>query len=155
MKALPLAYNKDMQEDKEALFDAIDTVKQCLLVYEPMLRTARFKSDKMLVATRGGFTNATDLADYLAAKGMPFRDAHEAVALAVRAADVRGVDLPLIPLADLRTAMAHVPGAVERLGDDVFQVLTVEGSLAARNHVGGTAPAQVRAAITRARGQLA
>jgi len=113
------------------------------------------KREAMQAALTQGYATATDLADYLVKKGLPFRDAHEAVALAVRAADVKGVDLPLIPLDELRAAMTHVPGAVERLDQDVFQVLTVEGSLASRNHVGGTAPAQVRAAIARARSRIA
>ena len=84
MKSLPLAYNKDMQEDKEALFDAIDTVKKCLLVFPPMLLTSRFNQEAMARAARGGFTNATDMADYLVNRGLPFRDAHEAVGKTVR-----------------------------------------------------------------------
>ena len=105
----------------------------------------------MRAALRQGYATATDLADYLVKKGLPFRDAHEAVALAVRAAEVKGCDLPQFTLDELRIAMAHVPGAAERLADDVFGVLTVEGSLASRRHVGGTAPEQVRAAVARAR----
>ena len=164
MKGQPLAYNKDNQEDKEPLFDTADTVIDTLRIYADMMGSrleagqkvfnVRVKPEAMRAALSQGYATATDLADYLVKKGLPFRDAHEAVALAVRAAEVRGCDLPQIPLADLRAAMAHVPGAVERMGDDVFQVLTVEGSLAARNHVGGTAPEQVRAAIARARARL-
>ncbi|HNC79531.1 MAG TPA: argininosuccinate lyase, partial [Rhodocyclaceae bacterium] len=164
MKGQPLAYNKDNQEDKEPLFDTADTVIDTLRIYADMMGSrleagqkvfnVRVKPEAMRAALSQGYATATDLADYLVKKGLPFRDAHEAVALAVRAADARGCDLPQIPLADLRAAMAHVPGAVERMGDDVFQVLTVEGSLAARNHVGGTAPEQVRAAIARARARL-
>ncbi|HNF63789.1 MAG TPA: argininosuccinate lyase, partial [Rhodocyclaceae bacterium] len=164
MKGQPLAYNKDNQEDKEPLFDTADTVIDTLRIYADMMGSrveagqkvfnVRVKPEAMRAALSQGYATATDLADYLVKKGLPFRDAHEAVALAVRAAEARGCDLPQIPLADLRAAMAHVPGAVERMGDDVFQVLTVEGSLAARNHVGGTAPEQVRAAIARARARL-
>ena len=112
------------------------------------------KAEAMRGALSQGYATATDLADYLVKKGLPFRDAHEAVALAVRAADVKGCDLPQFSLDELRIAMAHVPGAAERLGDDVFGVLTVEGSLASRKHIGGTAPEQVRAAVARARASL-
>ena len=166
MKGQPLAYNKDNQEDKEPLFDSADTAIDTLRIYADMMGSriddegrkvfnVRVKPEAMRAALAQGYATATDLADYLVKKGLPFRDAHEAVALAVRAAEARGVDLPQIPLAELRTAMAHVPGAVQRLDEDVFQVLTVEGSLAARDHLGGTAPARVRAAIARARGQIA
>ena len=167
MKGQPLAYNKDNQEDKEPLFDSADTAIDTLRIYADMMGSrvdpasgekvfnVRVKRDAMQAALTQGYATATDLADYLVKKGLPFRDAHEAVALAVRAADARGCDLPQIALADLQASMAHVPGAVERLADDVFQVLTVAGSLASRDHVGGTAPKQVRAAIARARRQLA
>ncbi|MEC5399060.1 argininosuccinate lyase [Uliginosibacterium sp. H1] len=155
MKGQPLAYNKDNQEDKEPLFDAADTLIDTLRIYTDMIPGIRVKADAMRAALSLGFATATDLADYLVKKGLPFRDAHEAVALAVREAEKRGVDLPQMALADLRTCMAHVNGAGERLGDDVFAVLTVEGSLDSRNHIGGTAPAQVRAAIARARKRLA
>ena len=166
MKGQPLAYNKDTQEDKEPLFDSADTAIDTLRIYADMMGSrveangekvfnVRVKREAMQAALTQGYATATDLADYLVKKGLPFRDAHEAVALAVRAAELTGCDLPQIPLADLKAAMTHVPGAVERLAEDVFQVLTVEGSLASRDHVGGTAPNQVRAAIARARSRLA
>jgi argininosuccinate lyase len=101
----------------------------------------------MAAALRQGYATATDLADYLVKKGLPFRDAHEAVARATKACEVKGCDLPDLPLADLQ---AFSP----LIADDVYQVLTVAGSLAARDHIGGTAPRQVRAAIARARGRL-
>ena len=155
MKGQPLAYNKDNQEDKEPLFDTADTVIDTLRIYADMIGGIRVKAEAMRGALTQGYATATDLADYLVKKGLPFRDAHEAVALAVRAAEVKGCDLPQFSLDELRIAMAHVPGAAERLSDDVFGVLTVEGSLGSRDHVGGTAPAQVRAAIARARQRLA
>ena len=155
MKGQPLAYNKDNQEDKEPLFDAVDTVTDTLRIYADMITGIKVKADAMRGALSQGYATATDLADYLVKKGLPFRDAHEAVALAVRAADVKGCDLPQFSLDELRIAMAHVPGAAERLADDVFGVLTVEGSLASRKHIGGTAPEQVRAAVARARARLA
>jgi argininosuccinate lyase len=151
MKGQPLAYNKDNQEDKEPLFDTADTVIDTLRIYADMIGGIRVKEEAMRGALSQGYATATDLADYLVKKGLPFRDAHEAVALAVRAAEVKGCDLPQFTLDELRIAMAHVPGAAERLGEDVFGVLTVEGSLASRKHIGGTAPEQVRAAVARAR----
>ena len=151
MKGQPLAYNKDNQEDKEPLFDTADTVIDTLRIYADMIGGIRVKAEAMRGALSQGYATATDLADYLVKKGLPFRDAHEAVALAVRAAEVKGCDLPQFTLDELRIAMAHVPGAAERLGEDVFGVLTVEGSLASRKHIGGTAPEQVRAAVARAR----
>ena len=154
MKGQPLAYNKDNQEDKEPLFDTADTVIDTLRIYADMITGIKVKADAMRGALSQGYATATDLADYLVKKGLPFRDAHEAVALAVRAADVKGCDLPQFSLEELRIAMAHVPGAAERLADDVFAVLTVEGSLASRKHIGGTAPEQVRAAVARARARL-
>jgi argininosuccinate lyase len=155
MKGQPLAYNKDNQEDKEPLFDTADTVIDTLRIYADMIPGIRVKGEAMRGALSQGYATATDLADYLVMKGLPFRDAHEAVALAVRAAEARSCDLPAFTLRELQSAMAPVQGAVERLGEDVFAVLTVEGSLASRNHVGGTAPEQVRAAIARARATLA
>jgi argininosuccinate lyase len=154
MKGQPLAYNKDNQEDKEPLFDTADTVIDTLRIYADMITGIRVKAGAMLGALSQGYATATDLADYLVKKGLPFRDAHEAVALAVRAAERRGCDLPQFSAAELKAAMAEVPGAADRLGDDVFAVLTVEGSLASRKHIGGTAPEQVRAAVARARAQL-
>lgn len=148
MKGQPLAYNKDNQEDKEPLFDAADTVIDTLRIYADMITGIRVKADNMRAALTQGFATATDLADYLVKRGLPFRDAHEAVALAVRAAEARGCDLHELSLDELKGFSALV-------GDDVFGVLTVEGSLAARDHVGGTAPAQVVAAIARARNRIA
>ncbi|MDB5802509.1 MAG: argininosuccinate lyase [Rhodocyclales bacterium] len=154
MKGQPLAYNKDNQEDKEPLFDAADTLIDTLRIYADMILGIRVKADAMRAALAQGFATATDLADYLVKKGLPFRDAHEAVALAVRAAETRGCDLADFTLDELRAAMAHVSGAGERLASDIASVLTIEGSLAARNHIGGTAPQQVRAAIARARQRI-
>ncbi len=155
MKGQPLAYNKDNQEDKEPLFDTADTVIDTLRIYSDMMgsrieadgtRTfnVRVKPDAMRAALGQGYATATDLADYLVKKGLPFRDAHEAVARAVRAAETQGCDLVGLSLDALRIFSPLIDG-------DVFDVLTIEGSLAARNHIGGTAPAQVRAAIARAR----
>ena len=144
MKGQPLAYNKDNQEDKEPLFDAVDTVTDTLRIFAAMIPGVATRPESMADALRQGFATATDLADYLVRKGLPFRDAHETVGLAVRRAEELGVDLPQLPLAELR---AFSP----MIDEDVFSVLTVAGSLAARNHVGGTAPEQVRAAVARAR----
>jgi len=129
----------------------IDTLR----IYADMITGIKVKAHNMREALKLGFATATDLADYLVKKGLPFRDAHEAVALAVRAAETKGCDLPQMSIDELRACMAHVPGAADKLADDIFGVLTVEGSLAARNHIGGTAPEQVRAAIARARARLA
>lgn len=148
MKGQPLAYNKDNQEDKEPLFDTVDTVLDTLAIYADMLGGVRVKPEAMRRAALQGFSTATDLADYLVKKGLPFRDAHEAVARAVRAAEMQNCDLADLSLAELRGFSALV-------GEDVFAVLTLEGSLAARNHIGGTAPEQVKAAVGRARERLA
>lgn len=148
MKSQPLAYNKDNQEDKEPLFDTIDTLRDTLTIYADMMRGITVKKDAMRSAAFQGFATATDLADYLVKKGLPFRDAHEAVALAVRFAEGKGRDLSELSLDELRKFS-------DLIGDDIFAVLTLEGSLAARNHIGGTAPEQVRAAVVRARAALA
>ncbi|WP_319243554.1 argininosuccinate lyase [uncultured Propionivibrio sp.] len=148
MKGQPLAYNKDNQEDKEPLFDTVDTVTDTLRIFAEMIAGVSARPENMRDALRQGFATATDLADYLTRKGLPFRDAHEAVGLAVKRAEERGVDLPQLSLAELQTFSPMI-------GEDVFAVLTVEGSLASRKHIGGTAPEQVRAAITRARQRLA
>ena len=137
MKSQPLAYNKDNQEDKEPLFDTVDTLIDTLRIYADMMRGVTVKPDNMRAAVMQGFATATDLADYLVKKGMPFRDSHEVVAQAVRYADEQGVDLSELPLAVLQ-------GFSDLVADDVYQVLTPEGSLNARNHLGGTAPEQVR-----------
>jgi len=147
MKGQPLAYNKDNQEDKEPLFDAVDTVTDTLRIFADMIPGISARPENMRDALRQGFATATDLADYLTRKGLPFRDAHEAVGLAVRRAEELGVDLPQLPLAELQKFSPLV-------ADDIFAVLTVEGSLASRNHIGGTAPEQVRAAIVRARSRI-
>ncbi len=148
MKGQPLAYNRDNQEDKEPLFDSIDTVKSSLAVFAGMLPTLTVKRDRMREAARRGYSTATDLADYLVRKGTPFRDAHEAVGRAVRVSIDSGRDLCELSLEELT-------GLSDAVEADVFDVLTVEGSVAARDHVGGTAPSQVRAAVKRARQRLA
>src|SRR5690606_7046968 len=137
MKGPPLAYNKDSQEDKEGLFDTVDTLRDTLTIFADMAAGIKVKADNMRAAALQGFATATDLADYLVKQGVPFRDAHEVVAHAVRDCEQRGCDLADLPLADLK---AYHPG----IGDDVHAVLTLEGSVAARKHVGGTAPERVR-----------
>ena len=144
MKGQPLAYNKDNQEDKEPLFDAVDTVTDTLRIFAEMIAGISTRPESMRDALRQGYATATDLADYLARRGLPFRDAHAAVGLAVRHAEALGVDLSELALADLRQFSALID-------EDVSKALTVDGSLAARNHIGGTAPEQVLAAIARAR----
>ena len=148
MKGQPLAYNKDNQEDKEPLFDTADTLRDTLRIFADMVPGIRVKADAMRAALRQGYATATDLADYLVKRGLPFRDAHEAVALATRTCEQRGCDLAELSLDELRSFSPLID-------DDVFAVLTVEGSLAARDHFGGTAPAQVHAAALRARLRLA
>jgi len=147
MKSQPLAYNKDNQEDKEPLFDAVDTVTDTLRIFADMAGGITVKPEAMQAALTQGFATATDLADYLVKKGLPFRDAHEAVGHAVKAAEFKGVDLPGLTLEELQQFSPLIE-------NDVYAVLTVEGSLASRNHIGGTAPEQVRAAIQRARKRL-
>jgi len=144
MKGQPLAYNKDNQEDKEPLFDAADTVSETLRIFGDLVTGIRVRPEAMRAALAQGFATATDLADYLVKRGLPFRDAHEAVARAVRHAEATGRDLAELTLEELRSF-------ADLIDPDVYAVLTVEGSLASRNHVGGTAPEQVRAAIHRAR----
>jgi argininosuccinate lyase len=148
MKGQPLAYNKDNQEDKEPLFDALDTALDCLRAFADMIPGIRVNRDNMLRAARQGYATATDLADYLVRKGVPFRDAHEIVGRAVRLGIDTGRDLAELELAELRELSA-------RIEDDVYEVLTLEGSVKARSHLGGTAPVQVRKAIARARQRLA
>ena len=143
MKGQPLAYNKDNQEDKEPLFDTVDTLTQTLRIYADMITGIKVKPEAMRRAALQGYATATDMADYLVKKGLPFRDAHEAVALAVRFAEQRGCDLAEISLDELKNFSALIE-------DDIYQVLSLEGSLASRNHIGGTAPNQVQAAIARA-----
>ncbi len=148
MKSQPLAYNKDNQEDKEPLFDTVDTLVDTLRIYADMMRGVTVKADNMRAAVMQGFAMATDLADYLVKKGMPFRDSHEVVARAVRFADDKGVDLSELAFADLAQFS-------DLIAEDVFEHLTPEGALNARDHIGGTAPAQVRAQIARWRGLIA
>ena len=148
MKSQPLAYNKDNQEDKEPLFDAVDTLRDCLTAMRGLIPAVEARPERMTAAARLGFTTATDLADYLVRRQVPFRDAHEIVGRAVAFALDQGKDLDALTLDELK-----------RFGGDaieagVFDVLTLEGSVAARNHIGGTAPAQVRAAIERARARV-
>ncbi len=147
MKAQPLAYNKDNQEDKEPVFDTIDTVLGSLRVFAGMIPAMKVKRDQLLRAAVMGYSTATDLADYLVRKGVPFRDAHEIVGKAVRLGINTDRDLSQIDLDEFKKLSPAI-------GKDVYAVLTVEGSLKARNHLGGTAPAQVRAAVKRARKRL-
>jgi argininosuccinate lyase len=144
MKGQPLAYNKDNQEDKEPLFDTADTVRDCLAAFAPLVAGLQPRAKAMRAAALEGHATATDLADYLVRKGLPFRDAHEAVARAVRAAEKAGCDLAALPLRTLQ-------GFSRRIGKDVYRALTLEGSVAARDHFGGTAPARVRQAAAKAR----
>ena len=136
MKGQPLAYNKDNQEDKEGLFDSADTIRDTLTIFVDMVNGIKVKPDAMRAAALQGYATATDLADYLVKKGVPFRDAHETVAHAVRTCEEQQCDLSDLSLEQLRA----FHGAIN---DDVFDVLTLEGSVAARNHVGGTAPVRV------------
>jgi len=148
MKSQPMAYNKDNQEDKEALFDSVDTLNDCLKAFADMIPAIEAKPAKMREAARQGFSTATDLADYLVRIGVPFRDAHEIVGQAVAHCIKAECDLASLPLATLKDF--H-----QAIAEDVFDVLTLEGSVAARNHIGGTAPDQVREAIKTARATLA
>ena len=148
MKGQPLAYNKDNQEDKEPLFDTVDTLVMTLTIYADMVAGIKVNAERMRAAAAEGFATATDLADYLVKKGVPFRDAHETVALAVRHAESKSCDLSALSLAELRKFSGSI-------GDDVFAVLALDGSVASRNHAGGTAPEQVRAAAKAARALIA
>ena len=144
MKGQPLAYNKDNQEDKEPLFDTADNLRGSLKVFAAMVGNLRCHRARMREAAKAGFSTATDLADYLVRKGIAFRDAHEIVGRAVAFGIAEGRDLAEMSLDELRRFSPAI-------GADVFEVLTLDGSVAARDHLGGTAPAQVRAAIARAR----
>ena len=148
MKSQPLAYNKDNQEDKEPLFDCVDTVKDCLRAFADMVPAIEAKPDNMREAARRGFATATDLADYLVRKGVPFRDAHEIVGKSVAYGIAENKDLAEMTLDELQQFS-------DTIAADVFEVLTLEGSVAARNHTGGTAPEQVRQAVQAAREALA
>ncbi len=147
MKAQPLAYNKDNQEDKEPLFDTVDTLGATLRIYAEMVGGISVDKEAMRRAATEGYATATDLADYLVKKGMPFREAHEVVARAVRRAAEKGVDLAQLGVDELKQFSNLIDA-------DVIDKLSLEGSLAARDHIGGTAPKQVRAAIARARRRL-
>jgi argininosuccinate lyase len=143
MKSQPLAYNKDNQEDKEPLFDIIDTVKDCLKAYADMVPAIIVNADVTREAAMRGFSTATDLADYLVRKGLPFRDAHEVVGKSVAYGIAENKDLSEMSLDELHTFSSDIE-------QDVFEVLTLEGSVNARDHIGGTAPKQVLAAAKRA-----
>ena len=147
MKGQPLAYNRDNQEDKEPLFDSVDTALASVDVLTKMMGQMVFDKDKMYDAAAKGYTTATDLADYLVRKGVPFRDAHDAVGRSVAAADASGLALTDLSLDTLQKFS-------EKIDTDVFQVLTLEGSVASRDHPGGTAPNRVRSAVTEARSRL-
>ncbi len=147
MKGQPLAYNKDNQEDKEPLFDTVDTLKDTLRIFAEMVGGITVKPEAMERAALRGYATATDLADYLVKKGLPFRDAHETVAHAVKAAIAEQVDLSELPLSTLQKFNPTI-------AQDVFEVLSLRGSLNARDVLGGTAPAQVRAQIARHRARL-
>lgn len=148
MKSQPLAYNKDNQEDKEPVFDAIDTVKDCLRAFADMVPAIQPRKAELYEAAKRGFSTATDLADYLVRKGVPFRDAHEIVGKSVAYGVQTNKDLSEMSLEELQQFSTVIEA-------NVFEVLTLEGSVAARNHIGGTAPAQVKAAVERAKASLA
>ena len=148
MKAQPLAYNRDNQEDKELLFDSVDTARDCVEIFAAMVPQMTARREKMAAAAAHGYSTATDLADYLVGKNVPFRDAHEIVGRAVALAAKKHLALAELTLAELQ-------GFHKAIEKDVFAVLTVEGSVAARDHIGGTAPRQVRAAAARARAEVA
>ena len=154
MKGQPLAYNKDNQEDKEPLFDSADTLRDTLRIFADMVPHIQVKADTMRAAALQGFATATDLADYLVKKGLPFRDAHEAVAHAVKACSNKGCDLADLSLEELRAA-CDLGDKSSLVGEDAFQVLTLEGSVNSRKHTGGTAPEQVKKAIAAYRKNLA
>ncbi|MDA8246865.1 argininosuccinate lyase [Acidithiobacillus sp.] len=147
MKGQPLAYNRDNQEDKETLFDALDQMRASVEIMGRMLPGLQTRPGVMRAQAERGFATATDLADYLVRKGLPFRDAHAVVGRAVRLAQERNIGLEAMPLADLQALSPLI-------GREVYEVLVLEGSLAARDHLGGTAPRQVQAAILRARARL-
>ncbi|MBR6556622.1 MAG: argininosuccinate lyase, partial [Clostridia bacterium] len=147
MKGLPLAYNKDMQEDKEALFDAVDTVRGVLCVFPDMLRTMRIRRENMRAAAGAGFINATDCADYLVKKGMPFRTAYKIVGEIVGECTQNGKTLESMSLADYQSHS-------ELFGEDVYDAINLENCLALRRSYGGPAPENVRAAVERLKGRI-
>jgi argininosuccinate lyase len=152
MKGQPLAYNKDNQEDKEPLFDSADTLIDTLRIFADMVPHITFNEMAMRQAVQKGFATATDLADYLVKKGMAFRDAHEAVANAVKVCASKNIDLADLSLADLQQACHLSDDAM--MGEDVFLVLTLEGSVQGRSHIGGTAPVRVIEAIAKVRASI-
>ena len=147
MKGQPLAYNKDNQEDKEPLFDTVDTLSETLRIYADMLKGVHVDVNAMRSAAMRGYSTATDLADYLTKKGVPFRDSHETVAKAVRTAEKKGCDLSEFTLSELQKFS-------QLIEEDIFSILSLDGSMKSRNHTGGTAPSQVRKAIKSARKNL-
>jgi len=147
MKSQPLAYNKDNQEDKEPLFDTVDTVQDCLRAFADMIPAIESNKEKMYAAAKSGFSTATDLADYLVRNGIAFRDAHEIVGKAVAYGVENNKDLSEMTLDELNIFSSQIAA-------DVFEVLTLEGSVCSRNHIGGTAPDQVKAAAARASEKL-
>ena len=147
MKGQPLAYNKDNQEDKEPLFDTVDTLSETLRIYADMLKGVHVDVNAMRSAAMRGYSTATDLADYLTKKGVPFRDSHETVAKAVRTAEKKGCDLSEFTLSELQKFS-------QLIEEDIFSILSLDGSMKSRNHTGGTAPSQVRKAIKSAKKNL-
>jgi argininosuccinate lyase len=147
MKAQPLAYNKDNQEDKEPLFDTVDTLMMSLAVFTDMLKGVMVNAEAMRAAAAEGYATATDFADYLVRKGVPFREAHEIVAQVVRLAESRGCDLADLKLSELQQFSPVI-------ARDVYDALRLEGSVNSRSHIGGTAPARVKSAIAKARKAL-
>lgn len=147
MKGLPLAYNKDMQEDKEGLFDAVDTVKQCLIIFKPMVATLAVDKPRMRAAAEGGYINATDAADYLAERGVPFREAHRIVGEIVLYCEKKQIGLPALQLADWQRFSSV-------FAEDIFDFIKIENSLARRKVVGGPAPERVLAAVKAGRARL-
>jgi argininosuccinate lyase len=147
VKGLPLTYNRDLQEDKEQIFDALDTVKASLSITAELLDNSRFNTDKMKAATRGGFMTATDIADYLVKKNMPFRQAHGVVGRIVALCQKRGIELTELTLDELQQFSDLIEA-------DIFDVLTVEGSVDSRTSAGGTAGVRVQEALERVELQL-
>jgi len=147
MKGLPLAYNKDMQEDKERLFDTVDTLKKCLLVFTPMLTTMQINREKMMAASKGGFTNATDLADYLARKGLPFRDAHEIVGKLVAYCLNEDKNLDDLSLEEFQEFSPLIE-------EDVYDAISVISCVKKRQTIGGPAPEQVKKSIAEGREKI-
>ncbi|HPU59326.1 MAG TPA: argininosuccinate lyase, partial [Candidatus Avimonas sp.] len=139
-----LAYNKDMQEDKEAIFDAFDTVSMCLTAFTPMVKTMKVNTENMRKAAAGGFINATDCADYLVGKGLPFRDAYKATGTLVALCIDRGLTLETLPLEDYKSVCGL-------FGEDVYEAISLDRCVAMRKVYGGPAPENVRGQVSRAR----